>query len=60
MCRGDLLGPREASIFRAFFKRFVKVELRMIVSMMRRLRKKEKLAYYRIAGKFLKVFTKKK
>jgi hypothetical protein len=28
----------------------------MIVSMMRKLRKKEKLAYFRLAGKFLKKF----
>jgi transcriptional regulator NrdR family protein len=35
----------------------VKVELRMMVSMMRKLKKKEKVAYFKFANRFLKQFA---
>ena len=60
MCKGEILGAEESAIFRTFFKRFIKVELKMIVSMLRKLRKKEKLVYFKIAGRFLKRFIGKK
>ena len=56
MFKGELLGVQETSLFRALFKRFVKVELKLIVSMMKKLRKKEKLTYFRLANRFLKKF----
>ena len=60
MCQGELLGLEESEIFRAFFKRFVNVELRMIVSMIRKLRKKEKVTYFKLGRKFLKSFLARK
>ena len=60
MCQGDILGLEQSTIFRTLFKRFVKVELKMIVSMIRKLRKKEKLVYFKIAGRFLKKFLARK
>jgi hypothetical protein len=59
MFKGKLLGVQEASIFRILFKRFVKVELKLIVSMNRRLRKKEKQAYFKVAKRLLKKFMRR-
>ena len=56
MFRGELLGEQESSMFRTLFRRFVRVELKLVVSMMRKLRKKEKLTYFKLANKFLKKF----
>jgi hypothetical protein len=56
MCRGELIGSEHAPCFRVMFNRFVRVELKMMVSMMAKLRKKEKLSYFKIANKFLRQF----
>ena len=57
MSRTGLLGEGEARIFRTLLKRFMECEFRLIISMLRKLTKKEKVAYFRMGRKFIKKFT---
>ena len=56
MCQGEMLNERESRMFRVLFRRFMRVEFRMGVSSMDKLRKKEKLAYFRVGKRFLRCF----
>lgn len=38
--RGKVLGEKESAIFRILFKRFVKLELKIVISTMKKLKKK--------------------
>lgn len=57
MSQTDLLGEDEARTFRTLFKKFMECEFRLIISMLRKLTKKEKVAYFRMGRKFVKKFT---
>jgi hypothetical protein len=57
MAHTHLLGEDEARIFRILFRKFMECEFRLIISMLRKLTKKEKVAYFRMGRKFVKKFT---
>jgi hypothetical protein len=54
MSQKHLLGEDEGRIFRTLFRRFMECEFRLIISMLRKLTKKEKVAYFRMGRKFVK------
>jgi hypothetical protein len=56
MCQGLILEEEETKLFRRFFHKFLTLEFRMMISSTKRLKKKEKLAYFRIARRFLRHF----
>jgi hypothetical protein len=59
MCKGMILSEESSRIFRVLFKRYMKFEFRMIVSLTKRFKKKEKLAHFRVSRNYLRSFMKK-
>ena len=59
MCRNGLLPEEETEMFRVIFERFMRVEFKMVVSMMGKLKKKEKMVYIKTGSRFLRQFLRK-
>ena len=54
LCSGGLIEERLAVIFRSLFSRFLKEDLRIIVSCQGKMGKKEKIAYFRVARRYIR------
>jgi hypothetical protein len=56
LCRSERLGQDGADLLRRLLYNFLRMEFPLIIAMLRKLTKKEKFAYFRIAKKLMRQF----